>query len=229
MGIGVGAVEALGGSVGAPAGDSDGSADPSAVGSGDAVPPAASTKEPLADRPDVRPTALTSTGDLAPAGTVMDVLMVPFSVAVAVPTIAESMSRLTTSPGSKPVPVTWTTSDAPSGGTDTAMDATGPGRTKMRRKASSPAPTRVAAAARTGSRRRRVRLEPLPFLLGRRVRLETDALGRDAPSPRLIFTTNRQFPRGHAGTVGRLVLALDAALAELREGSAPFFLEAGGS
>ncbi len=27
-------------------------------------------------------------------------------------------------------------------------------------------------------------------------RLETDALGRDAPSPRLIFTTNRQFPRG---------------------------------
>ena len=60
-------------------------------------------------------------------------------------------------------------------------------------------------------------------------RLETDALGRDAPSPRLIFTTNRQFPRGLAGTVGRLVLALDAALAEPREGSASFFLEAGGS
>lgn len=60
-------------------------------------------------------------------------------------------------------------------------------------------------------------------------RLETDALGRDAPSPRLIFTTNRQFPRVQAGTVGRLVLALDAALAEPREGSASFFLEAGGS
>ncbi len=60
-------------------------------------------------------------------------------------------------------------------------------------------------------------------------RLETDALGRDVPCPRLIFTTNRQFPRGQAGTVGRLVLALDAALAEHREGSASFFLEAGGS
>ena len=60
-------------------------------------------------------------------------------------------------------------------------------------------------------------------------RLETDALGRDAPCPRLIFTTNRQFPRGQAATVGRLVLALDAALAEPRAGSASFFLEAGGS
>lgn len=60
-------------------------------------------------------------------------------------------------------------------------------------------------------------------------RLETDALARDAPCPRLIFMTNRQFPRGQAGTVGRLVLALDAALSEPREGSASFFLEAGGS
>jgi predicted nuclease of predicted toxin-antitoxin system len=59
--------------------------------------------------------------------------------------------------------------------------------------------------------------------------LETDALGRDAPCPRLIFTTNRQFPRGQAATVGRLVRALDAALAEPWEGSASFFLEAGGS
>jgi len=59
-------------------------------------------------------------------------------------------------------------------------------------------------------------------------RLETDALGRDAPCPRLIFTTNRQFPRGQASTVGRLVRALDAALAEPRQGSASFFLEAGG-
>jgi predicted nuclease of predicted toxin-antitoxin system len=60
-------------------------------------------------------------------------------------------------------------------------------------------------------------------------RLETDALRRDAPCPRLIFTTNQQFPRDEAATVGRLVLALDAALAEPREGSASFFLEAGGS
>lgn len=56
--------------------------------------------------------------------------------------------------------------------------------------------------------------------------LETDALARDAPSPRLIFTTNRKFPRGMAGTLGRLVVALDAALGEPREGSASFFLEA---
>jgi predicted nuclease of predicted toxin-antitoxin system len=60
-------------------------------------------------------------------------------------------------------------------------------------------------------------------------RLESDALGRDAPCPRLFFTTNRQFPRGQAATLGRLVRALDAALAEPREGSASFFLEAGGS
>ena len=60
-------------------------------------------------------------------------------------------------------------------------------------------------------------------------RLETDALGRDVPCPRIIFTTNRQLPRGQAGTVGRLVLALDAALVEPREGLASFFLEAGGS
>ncbi len=60
-------------------------------------------------------------------------------------------------------------------------------------------------------------------------RLETDALGRDAACSRLIFTTNRQFPRGQAATVGRLVRALDAALAEPPEGSASFFLEARGS
>ena len=60
-------------------------------------------------------------------------------------------------------------------------------------------------------------------------RLESDALGRDAPSPRLIFTPNRRFPRGQAATLGRLVRTLDAALTEPREGSASFFLEAGGS
>jgi len=32
--------------------------------------------------------------------------------------------------------------------------------------------------------------------------------------PCLIFTTNRQFPRGSRSTVGRLVVALDALLAD---------------
>ena len=43
-------------------------------------------------------------------------------------------------------------------------------------------------------------------------RLEADALAKGEPCPSLIFTTNRQFPRGNAATVGRLVLALDAPL-----------------
>jgi len=60
-------------------------------------------------------------------------------------------------------------------------------------------------------------------------RLEIAALEGEAPSPRLIFTTNRQFPRGQSGTVGRLVIALDVALTEPRQGSASSFLEAGGS
>lgn len=43
-------------------------------------------------------------------------------------------------------------------------------------------------------------------------RLEADALANGEPCPSLVFTTNRQFPRGDAATVGRLVLALDALL-----------------
>jgi predicted nuclease of predicted toxin-antitoxin system len=43
-------------------------------------------------------------------------------------------------------------------------------------------------------------------------RLEADALANGEPCPSLIFTTNRQFPRGNAATVGRLVLALNALL-----------------
>jgi len=58
-------------------------------------------------------------------------------------------------------------------------------------------------------------------------RLEVDALARNAPSPRLIFTTNRSFPRGLTGTVGRLVLALDAVLGEPLDGPPSFFLDAG--
>jgi predicted nuclease of predicted toxin-antitoxin system len=43
-------------------------------------------------------------------------------------------------------------------------------------------------------------------------RLEADALAKGEPCPSLIFTTNREFPRGNAATIGRLVLALDALL-----------------
>lgn len=43
-------------------------------------------------------------------------------------------------------------------------------------------------------------------------RLEAHALAHGEACPSLIFTTNRQFPRGNAATVGRLVLALDALL-----------------
>ena len=41
-------------------------------------------------------------------------------------------------------------------------------------------------------------------------RLEADALASGKPSPPLIFTTNRQFPRGAPATVGRLLASLDA-------------------
>ena len=44
-------------------------------------------------------------------------------------------------------------------------------------------------------------------------RLEADALARAQPLARLIFTTDRQFPRGDSATIGRLVTALDALLA----------------
>jgi len=44
-------------------------------------------------------------------------------------------------------------------------------------------------------------------------RIETDALARAHPAARLIFTTDRRFPRGGSGTIGRLVTALDALLA----------------
>ena len=43
-------------------------------------------------------------------------------------------------------------------------------------------------------------------------RLEADALANGESCPSLVFTTNRQFPRGNAATAGRLVLALDALL-----------------
>ena len=45
-------------------------------------------------------------------------------------------------------------------------------------------------------------------------RIETGALVQSQPVVRLVFTTDRQFPRGDPATVGRLVTALDALLTE---------------
>ncbi len=43
-------------------------------------------------------------------------------------------------------------------------------------------------------------------------RIEADALARGEPTAGLVFTTDRQFPRGDPGTLGRLVRALDTFL-----------------
>jgi predicted nuclease of predicted toxin-antitoxin system len=43
--------------------------------------------------------------------------------------------------------------------------------------------------------------------------LEADALAHAQPRGPMIFTTDRQFPRGDPATIGRLVTALDALLA----------------
>lgn len=43
-------------------------------------------------------------------------------------------------------------------------------------------------------------------------RIEADALAGGQQTARLIFTTDRQFPRGRPATLGRLVVALDALL-----------------
>ena len=43
-------------------------------------------------------------------------------------------------------------------------------------------------------------------------RLEADALARGEAHAVLVFTSNRQFPRGEPATIGRLVEALDALL-----------------
>jgi len=45
-------------------------------------------------------------------------------------------------------------------------------------------------------------------------RLDADALARGEKHTTLVFTTNRQFPRGEPGTLGRLVEALDALLTD---------------
>ncbi|MCC6223296.1 MAG: DUF5615 family PIN-like protein [Thermoleophilia bacterium] len=45
-------------------------------------------------------------------------------------------------------------------------------------------------------------------------RLEADALARGGQVPTLVFTSNRQFPRGEPGTTGRLVVALHVLASE---------------
>lgn len=45
-------------------------------------------------------------------------------------------------------------------------------------------------------------------------RLEADALALGEALPALVFTSNRQFPRGEPGTIGRLVEALHVVLTE---------------
>jgi predicted nuclease of predicted toxin-antitoxin system len=56
-------------------------------------------------------------------------------------------------------------------------------------------------------------------------RLEADALARGEHTVGLVFTTNRQFPRGHPATLGRLVAALVALLAEPPDLTAAVFLK----
>lgn len=60
-------------------------------------------------------------------------------------------------------------------------------------------------------------------------RLEADALARGEPAATLIFTTNRQFPRGDPATIGRLVVALEALLHGDPRGTSAVFLQPGSS
>lgn len=56
-------------------------------------------------------------------------------------------------------------------------------------------------------------------------RIEADALARGGPTARLIFTTDRQFPRGDPGTLGRLVLALEVLLTMPPDTTTALFLK----
>jgi predicted nuclease of predicted toxin-antitoxin system len=47
--------------------------------------------------------------------------------------------------------------------------------------------------------------------------LEADLIARGEHHPGLVYTSNRQFPRGHPATSGQLVRALDALLREDRD------------
>jgi predicted nuclease of predicted toxin-antitoxin system len=55
-------------------------------------------------------------------------------------------------------------------------------------------------------------------------RLETEALADHRPTPRFIFTTNRQFPRGKPRTVGLLVAALNELMGSGDELAVSIFL-----
>lgn len=55
-------------------------------------------------------------------------------------------------------------------------------------------------------------------------RLEAEALARGEPHAVLVFTTNRQFPRGAPATIGRLVSALDALLSAPPEAATSIFV-----
>jgi len=56
-------------------------------------------------------------------------------------------------------------------------------------------------------------------------RIEADALSRTQPAASLIFTTDRQFPRGDPATIGRLVSALDEVLATKPDLATSLFLK----
>jgi hypothetical protein len=56
-------------------------------------------------------------------------------------------------------------------------------------------------------------------------RLEADALARGEGVPTLIYTSNRQFPRGEPGTIGRLVEALHALTSEAPMAGGSLFLK----
>ncbi len=56
-------------------------------------------------------------------------------------------------------------------------------------------------------------------------RIEGNALAHAQPVARLIFTTDRQFPRGDPATLGRLVSALDALLAANPDLATALFLK----
>jgi len=56
-------------------------------------------------------------------------------------------------------------------------------------------------------------------------RLEAAALACGESHATLVFTSNRRFPRGEPGTIGRLVEGLHALLTEARTLRGSFFLE----
>jgi hypothetical protein len=56
-------------------------------------------------------------------------------------------------------------------------------------------------------------------------RLESDALASGNVAPAMVFTSNRQFPRGEPGTTGRLVAALHTLLSEATTLQGSLFLK----